>query len=858
MSLVEKPMTRRGLRSATALLAICAVLALNGCGGGGSSTPAPVGGGTPTPTPSPSPSPSPSPTPTPTTGTIVGKAVSTVDDSPIAGADVSIGAISAKTAADGSFQLTGVAPGARVVTRASSASHAPTAVITQVTAGQSTRVRIVLTPVGTTASVSVATGGVVSVPNSPAQVSLPANALVDFATRAPITGAVTVRVTPIDPARDPAAMPGDYLAQPASGTTPSPIESFGAIKVDIRDATGKRVDLAANQTATIRIPVSSRSADVPATIPLYYFDEDKGLWVQEGSASLKGSGANRYYEGTVTHFTTWNCDRPLETIIVRGCVVDAAGNRVAGVDVSSEGLDYSGDASRISNASGDFAVPMRRGGLAAIYGERDTQFTNILRAGPSQTDILLPECLRLNAAGVITPPVIVSPPQSTAVTVGDPVFFSAQAIGTPALRYQWNRNGQAIAGATAPVLFFIAALADNAAVYTVTVSNAAGSVTSAGATLTVNGLSFPVITTQPTNAAGVVGGSAVFNVSATGGSLQYQWRRNGVPISGANAPVYVTPTLALTDNGATFDVVVSNTAGNVTSAAATLTVMPNNTTQQVALIRLAFLGFDFIDLAQASFQTVDDAGLLISSAQTCAAGGSVAATLNGSAITVGAALPAGNNTLAATFTNCAIDSFATYSGVSSAQYNISGSLTGNFTASGTGTMTNMRRVSTDGQTQPMVEADITGNGNVGYTGSQTVAGAQITNEFAATPAAGATLRSALTNLTATAVSGSLTGRGVETVLAGGMMRTDLSRFSASAYTFTVGSNTYVSNGTLEISFNGANITVTGAITVTENGTQIGRIFADATGVLQIEVNGQIVPFGKPSGSNKPRPVHKSR
>jgi hypothetical protein len=782
----------------------------------------------------------------------VGKAVSTVDDSPIAGVDVSVGAITAKTAADGSFQLAGVAPGTRVVTRASSANHAQTAVITQVTAGQSTRVRIVLTPVGTTASVPVASGGVVSVPNSPAQVSLPANALVDFATRAPITGDVTVRLTPIDPARDPSAMPGDYLAQPGSGTAPTPIESFGAIKVDIRDASGKRVDLAANQTATIRIAVSSRSADIPATMPLYYFDEDKGLWVQEGSATLKGSGTDRYYEGTVSHFTTWNCDRPLETIIVRGCVVDAAGNRVAGVDVNSEGLDYSGDASRITNASGDFEVPMRRGGLAAIYGERDTQFTNIVRAGPSQTDIVLPECLRLSAAGVVTPPVIVSPPQSITKTVGDLVFFSVQAIGTPALRYQWSRNGQAITGATSPVLFFTAALADNAAVYTVTVSNAAGSVTSPAATLTVNGLSLPAITTQPANAAGVVGGSAVFSVSATGGSLQYQWRRNGAPISGATAAFYVTPALALTDSGATFDVVVSNTVGSVTSAAATLTVTPNNTAQQEALIRLAFLGFEFIGLAQASFLTLDDDSLFMSSAQTCSAGGSVAATLNGSAITVGAALPTGNNTLAATFTNCATDSFETYSGVSSAQYNITGSLTGNFTASGTGTMTSMRRVSTNGQTPPTVETDVTGNGNVGYTGSQTVAGAQITNEFTATPAAGATLRSGLTNLTATAVSGSLTGRGVETVLAGGMLRTDLSRFGATAYTFTVGSNTYVTNGLLEISFNGATVTVTGAITVTENGTQIGRIFADANGVLQIEVNGQIVPFGKPAAAMSKR------
>jgi Immunoglobulin domain/Immunoglobulin I-set domain len=898
-------------------LAVCgAALWLAGCGGGGSS--------------------SPSDPPPATTGTVAGKAEVAGTGAALAGVDVSAGAVTTKTAADGTFTLAGVAPGANVVIKTSLKDYAPQVATTPVTTGQTARVRLVLTPVGVTASVAVATGGVVAVPNSTAQVSLQPNSLVDFATKAPATGTVTVQVTPIDPARDPAAMPGNFLAQPATGATPTAIESFGAVKVDIRDAAGRRLDLAANQTATIRVPVASRSQDVPATIPLYFFDEDKGLWIQEGSATLQGSGADRYYEGQVRHFTFWNCDRPLETIIVRGCVVDAANSRIANVLVSSEGVNYTGSASVLTNAGGDFELPMRRGSIASIYGTFGERFTNVVRAGPSDTDIRLPECLRLNAAGVLQPPVITGQPQSTSTVLGSFALFNVEAIGSPVLRYQWRRNGQAIPGQTSPSLFVMSATAaDNGTVYSVVVSNAAGSATSDNATLTVtsipqaapnitaqplaqtvltgqtatfsvlavgnpepayqwrrngqdiagattasyttpvltvadSGASYtvvvsnsagsvtsaaalltvtsaalaPTVTTQPANATGVEGGTAGFAVVAGGTPLlQYQWRRNGTPINGATEASYTTPTLALADSGALYDVVVSNSAGSVTSSAATLTVTPNNAAQQEALVRLAFLSFDYSELALASLQTVGDTNLFLPSSEVCSAGGSVAATLNGGAVTVGNALPSGSNTLSADFNNCATFGSQTYSGTSTVQYNLTvGTLVN---GSGSGSMTNMRKVSTDGAPTPVVLSDLTGNGSVAFTVSESANGAQTTADVSLTPTAGATLRNAVSGLTATAVSGALGLRSVETDLGGGNVRPDQIRFSANASTYTVASRTYVSNGTIELNFNGMAVSGSGQITVTENGTQIGRIFVDAQGLLQIEVNGRIVPFAKP-------------
>jgi len=69
------------------------------------------------------------------------------------------------------------------------------------------------------------------------------------------------------------------------------------------------------------------------------------------------------------------------------------------------------------------------------------------------------------------------------------------------------------------------------------------------------------------------GQTATFTVVATGATpLTYQWQKNGVNVSGATAASYTTAATTTTDSGATFRVVVSNTAGTVTSAAATLTV----------------------------------------------------------------------------------------------------------------------------------------------------------------------------------------------------------------------------------------------------------------------------------------------
>jgi hypothetical protein len=69
------------------------------------------------------------------------------------------------------------------------------------------------------------------------------------------------------------------------------------------------------------------------------------------------------------------------------------------------------------------------------------------------------------------------------------------------------------------------------------------------------------------------GASATFSVSANGTSPSYQWYKDGSAISGATGASHTISNAQASDAGS-YSVLVSNSAGSVSSNAATLTVAP--------------------------------------------------------------------------------------------------------------------------------------------------------------------------------------------------------------------------------------------------------------------------------------------
>lgn len=192
--------------------------------------------------------------------------------------------------------------------------------------------------------------------------------------------------------------------------------------------------------------------------------------------------------------------------------------------------------------------------------------------------------------GATVAPKITTQPASKSLPAGQKATFTVSSTGTSPLSYQWQKNSISISGATSATYITPAlTTTDNGSGYKVLVSNSKGSVTSATAWLTVTSsggttggtsggttggtTTAPSITSQPASATIGAGESHTFSVGASGSTpLAYQWRRDGVSISGATSATFTTAAASTSDTGTQYSVHVSNSKGSVTSNEATLTV----------------------------------------------------------------------------------------------------------------------------------------------------------------------------------------------------------------------------------------------------------------------------------------------
>ena len=169
---------------------------------------------------------------------------------------------------------------------------------------------------------------------------------------------------------------------------------------------------------------------------------------------------------------------------------------------------------------------------------------------------------------VIDPVTITLQPVSETANQGTGISLIVASTGTNPT-YQWKKGGLNISGATLPTLNLGNVQLNDMGSYTVTVSNAMGSVTSNEATITV--IVPPAITGQPTNIIANPGESAVFRIVATGSNPTYKWMRNGTIVAGATLPSLSFSAIQPVHVG-TYAVVVTNAAGTVTSTSVSLTL----------------------------------------------------------------------------------------------------------------------------------------------------------------------------------------------------------------------------------------------------------------------------------------------
>ena len=181
---------------------------------------------------------------------------------------------------------------------------------------------------------------------------------------------------------------------------------------------------------------------------------------------------------------------------------------------------------------------------------------------------------------ILQPPQVTQELQPQTVIAGTNVTLSVTAVGVAPLSYQWSFNGMlltdggGITGSQTSTLQIASAQKTNSGVYSVMITNVAGT-DSSSAELDV--VPLPVFTQQPQGITNVSGVSAILAASASDAD-SYQWFFNGVPmtdsgrITGTSDDSLLIHTLQTNDTG-NYWVVATNIAGATTSSVATVSVL---------------------------------------------------------------------------------------------------------------------------------------------------------------------------------------------------------------------------------------------------------------------------------------------
>ena len=302
-----------------------------------------------------------------------------VDDAgrPVSGALVRAGASTTTTDPEGHWSIAGARVGVDFgyVTFASPAHHRGSRTVFAREGGRYRIDDVELLPLGGGEAIDAASGGAVTLPDG-ASVRFGGGAFAKTDGTPLASGSVRVHARYLDAAAEATyrRMPGDLRAV-REGASPAPGEetlltTYGMLAVELRDDAGREVQLAEGQRAELRFPLASEAlAEAPATIPLWYFDEASGLWIEEGQAELV-DGA---YVGEVAHFTFWNCDIPTDWVRLCGEVC------LAGIDTTI----FPGDSTDLLPLV--LTVRSARWGTRRGYLDADGRFCGVVPANETLT-----------------------------------------------------------------------------------------------------------------------------------------------------------------------------------------------------------------------------------------------------------------------------------------------------------------------------------------------------------------------------------------------------------------------------------------------------------------------------------------
>lgn len=277
-------------------------------------------------------------TPDPLTATLQGN-VTDENGQTAAGVTVTVGTQTALTTASGYFRITSASldKNTSLVT-AGKAGYFKAYRVFSATSGTN-QIAIKLVKKNLAGSIAAASGGNVSLSNGTV-IRLPAGGIVMAASGAVFSGDVKVYAAYINPraADISETVPGSFAGNDKNGRRVV-LSSYGMLAVELESGAGEKLQIKSGAVATLTVPIPAAAlSTAPASIPLWYVDEQTGLWKEEGTATRQGSN----YVGEVAHFSYWNCDRPFSAVSLSLTLVNAKNQPLVHVKTRVTVVDSAG------------------------------------------------------------------------------------------------------------------------------------------------------------------------------------------------------------------------------------------------------------------------------------------------------------------------------------------------------------------------------------------------------------------------------------------------------------------------------------------------------------------------------------
>jgi PKD repeat protein len=197
---------------------------------------------------------------------------------------------------------------------------------------------------------------------------VPANAFVRRDNGKAVEGDVDVHITPLDVTdeADLAAFPGEFLAVAAGAKADDTVqlETFALADFTVmQDDADLDLNPAKAEDSFIELVLPENTTlTAGEQVPLWYFDEEAGLWLEEGVGDVIANKAGELvYRAPIAHLSWWNCDKPIsETHCITGQALDSDGAPIAYARIEAQGVDYNGSSYVTADANGNFCVNVKR------------------------------------------------------------------------------------------------------------------------------------------------------------------------------------------------------------------------------------------------------------------------------------------------------------------------------------------------------------------------------------------------------------------------------------------------------------------------------------------------------------------